>query len=500
MHAIFNPALGEIRKILVPPVSGLSLRFSATLEDCDEPVKIQLWSDIPIEGRSSGEWGEHDFVFSSSSRPHSALPVFSLDDCLNHDTTTLHSHLFIPLTPSQGDCSRTFSFTYRILHSSGRVEWLGGFGQNGSIRLELAEQLPVTLAAGWKFVKDRGHWENNERITSQPLEVARVCEPTDLSPFEFSYPSFFNTQGSPVLILTPRQSSKFLLFPVPTVLFAARSPARLCCDAQGVISASGTGSLLLLVCYSKEDAISAIRAVASHCSDPALSILPGPHPGFVTRMKNCSELVLIPALSPVSLVPFETSEFFAASGDCLGLFSPTLRVVRFVGRSETEVMLSSGCSAGHLLLLPGYQLGQPGWQIAFVTTVVKPPPSPPPMKSGTESFLALAFRPRPMSSIWSALRRHIQTLIARLWGLFFRNRTPEVQPIDERTPLLAERPALELHLDAGETRLVLHNRNPDSPLPRFAINGHELSVEAQKLRRGYFVAFETSGGNLEIFA
>ncbi|KAH8835440.1 hypothetical protein DL96DRAFT_1574228 [Flagelloscypha sp. PMI_526] len=109
MFISFIPALGETTEIVVP--SAAFLQFQATL----------------LAPLGQGEIAENKLILRA--------PVFS--------TST-----------------QVYNFTYRLVHASGEIEWLGEYGQNGSLILQKAI----------RYASNSGHLEYHED--------SRVIHPT----------------------------------------------------------------------------------------------------------------------------------------------------------------------------------------------------------------------------------------------------------------------------------------------------------------------------------
>lgn len=114
----FNPPLDQTTILNIPFHAG-HLTFIATVTNgqLDARSTIQIWSDIPDNSqpsvdRKQQEWSPRSFQF-----------------CQN----TSAAELSIPFPDFIHPSRSQFSFTYRILHPDGRIQWLGDFGKNGSL-------------------------------------------------------------------------------------------------------------------------------------------------------------------------------------------------------------------------------------------------------------------------------------------------------------------------------------------------------------------------------
>lgn len=88
---------------------------------------------------------------------------------------TLFVHLRVPLG---NYIDARFWFTYRLVHPSGEIQWLGEFGRNGELVIE--KGLPgVDLREGWNIAEDgtyRTHAFPGERVLGHLTDPeAWVC-------------------------------------------------------------------------------------------------------------------------------------------------------------------------------------------------------------------------------------------------------------------------------------------------------------------------------------
>lgn len=155
----FNPPLGETTILNVPSHPG-HLTFTATLTTglLDPRSTIQIWSDIPDNSqpsinREQQGWSPRSFQFQKNASVVS-LSIPFLD--------------FIHPSRSQ------FSFTYRILHPDGRVQWLGDYGKNGSLIVNRYDDRLV-LFGDWS-TNHLGHSFTPKSAIKCPLQVFRLSD------------------------------------------------------------------------------------------------------------------------------------------------------------------------------------------------------------------------------------------------------------------------------------------------------------------------------------
>ena len=154
MHLTFSPPLGETAHIVASRFSPqLSLLFSLQVHGKEElersGARVEVWSDIDPDDR----WVALPFVKAGN------------DD----GDDILYAHIRL------GDVTRSyFSFTYRMVYPSGKIRWLGAFGQDGHLMVDAspdAAALPgIESPASWSLNEDEKCWEINSpaSIISNP--------------------------------------------------------------------------------------------------------------------------------------------------------------------------------------------------------------------------------------------------------------------------------------------------------------------------------------------
>ncbi|KAJ3006525.1 hypothetical protein NUW54_g3902 [Trametes sanguinea] len=179
MRLTFSPALGEQTVLKVAPVASgrsatQSVLFKATFEDREaflnaqvNGVKVEVWSNIPVAGRSSGEWGAFEFGELRRETVPEGTPTFSVQDTVQEPEDDEDDSLYVHVRAAFHEhINGRFSFTYRLVFPSGEIEWLGEFGRNGELVIERG--LPgVDLREGWNISDDgtyRTHAFPGERV------------------------------------------------------------------------------------------------------------------------------------------------------------------------------------------------------------------------------------------------------------------------------------------------------------------------------------------------
>jgi hypothetical protein len=143
----FSPALSANEAIDVSAGQPTRLLFSASLQRTsplaasflsENPhATLQIWTDLPSYDDDDDD-ANNDSNDDHES-PESVWKDYNLvcdRDAGSHDANTpLTFHTEIPFFPHPSASRVQFSFTYRILYSSGQIQWLGQYGQNGVVRV-----------------------------------------------------------------------------------------------------------------------------------------------------------------------------------------------------------------------------------------------------------------------------------------------------------------------------------------------------------------------------
>ncbi|KAJ7169540.1 hypothetical protein C8R46DRAFT_1217228 [Mycena filopes] len=409
----FSPPLGETLNCRATRnhSSVIRLHFTASLSSAAEyaeqlgsgQVRLQVWSDIPGNGRQAGEWGETDFAPSSTPlNEEEEEYTFSLlypdaestERARDTTTTTLAAGFSVPVSDSHGQQQQRFSFTYRMLFPSGETKWLGQYGQNGTLVLELDSQYtqPVLLGKEWvsSSTGDQSSYrrDSGDGTEVQGLEVAKLSQPED-------YVSYFVGENS------PRNSPLLILVPVhpviahPTLLFAATSSGSLSLT-HGSITMSGTPSLSFTACDagSLVEAIPAFESTArviAH-SPEHLILASAPDDEKAAVQVTITAVPTVPARRALqAAVPLRTLASLLPGTEFFAFWPPQPRA-RFFSPSgdnaEKMVHITTGPAGGQFVLAAAHAVA-PGW-VGVVTAPTQansnsnpnnkaaPLPTPPP--------------------------------------------------------------------------------------------------------------------------
>jgi len=413
MPIAFTPALPDTLHVAVPVDSPTRnsatavLNFMATLDVADydelqrDGGRIQLWSNIPFGCAigSPGDWASCDFeeaMTSGSSVGDSTTEVF-LGDARKGDVESppdkrdLTLHLCVPTSNGES----RFSFTYRIVYPSGEIRWLGEFGQNGTLVVAQMDADPVfMLPEGW-VPGDGGYVWKGVGGDGQALSVVMgLTKPAEYAVWTINGDS---ARKSPLAFFVPRLGPRSVYIP-PTYVLCASSGAAVLVLSEGIIAASGIGSLLLKPLPSRKADLSALATnILAHCSPERVHVATlgedaehlvitskGTHPtqGFIvpTTLHRHTRLV-VPLHTLCALLPSRMTPFT--------LFSPQNRTVHFFTGSSTEVGFTSDVGGGPFVLSPVIDLKAGEWQVSILSpytaaqasendfgNLPTPPPSP----------------------------------------------------------------------------------------------------------------------------
>ncbi|KAH9922000.1 uncharacterized protein BXZ73DRAFT_79797 [Epithele typhae] len=250
MQLTFCPALGQTTAVKVAVVSKdgcagqtPTLVFRAAFDSPKsrqqakaDGTRVELWSDIPFEGRARGEWGA--IAFGPWARPEGS-EVGTLSATSRSGQRTPSAKPTAKKTPSIS----AYSCRFKSGSPSGRVHWLGEFGGNGVVVFERGLS-GVTFGEGWQQSDaDIHHVETvGERV------VAQLNTPTDWTRWTWTSNKFpaqtMNTETSvgSAVVLSPKSYKRGVSVPEPLVI-AASCPASVSISPDGTISVDAAGSL-----------------------------------------------------------------------------------------------------------------------------------------------------------------------------------------------------------------------------------------------------------------
>ncbi|KAI0757267.1 hypothetical protein C8Q80DRAFT_1091140 [Daedaleopsis nitida] len=416
----FSPALGRLSTLKITPFPHDQsdgdheevIEFKATFNSHElyvkaqsEGIRVEVWTNIPFDGRPRGEWGALPLapVESVQDRGQEVLTRTqsppSEERQAMRDEHAMHLSLRTPL-----QVGSRFQFTYRLVYPSGHVQWLNDDSGDGILQVE--QGLP-----GISLVKECEMQNGRYRVNFCPSSgvLARVEHPDDWTIWVWnpsSYPARF-TGTEPTLaralMLSPRSSSRHhqdVFLPKPLVLLAhASSSLRLSPD--GTVSShhlDGPGQVTLGILERSRDLLDQIMSICNGhllAWDTTFVVLASRHAHAVQPF----HVLVLPIVPGTSSVPLSVLQPVAAQmmSDGLALYSPQQRKARLLntcGLQESGNLLCS-CSGDEFIVAPIHisRSNDKEWLVAFLApckeVAVKleasspsellptPPPSPP---------------------------------------------------------------------------------------------------------------------------
>ncbi|KAG7450223.1 uncharacterized protein BT62DRAFT_498270 [Guyanagaster necrorhizus] len=387
MNFRFTPNLGQSVHI---PISHLhtttaELCFSATVDDSDyeqlqrDKGKVQLWSDLPVNGRNAGDWGETAFQECIAIQDDELSLGFDEDNSDKHVLS-----LVVPI-PYAAHIHRQFSFTYRIVYPSGDVKWLGSFGDNGSFVLEetKSDERVDLLGEYWSRNDEGVHVWNTGSSIMESVLIAKAFHPNHWNVWAVGADSWvsFLFQAYVSLMLCVRLLSEpqnaCLLFLVPvihgspillpqTLVLSACQDTSIAFTPTGNITASGSNSVHL-VCFDRyaSNVADFIERAFAHCSLTKCQFLStsDQHAVIASPLDQCPVIAdIVPLCTSIlkSHISIEWSKFTSLTAEFpLSLFLPGTSRVLFYDSADQRpesVRFLVPPSGGQFMMTPVYTL------------------------------------------------------------------------------------------------------------------------------------------------
>lgn len=279
----FNPPLGETISFTSPSVlphrQATPLLFTAQLSTFDysqivtDGGHLELWSDIPSEGKYDGTWAESKFLEGErSNEPLSGAYILSLRISPRTSDNEQVQNLYLPITlpPLGENGTQRFSFTYRIVYSSGTTTWLGAFGQNGSLLLITPEPRSlrgIILPDTWSLDFRRQAYVLDIEDGNHSLEVMKLENPADFRIWALGRDRYVCSHYFLLYALVITDFQRRLItdlidasvvffvpnipgyFPAlyPSYVLTTSSNANISVSMDGAVNVSGSGNLMLQV-------------------------------------------------------------------------------------------------------------------------------------------------------------------------------------------------------------------------------------------------------------
>ncbi|KAI0724284.1 hypothetical protein C8T65DRAFT_626020 [Cerioporus squamosus] len=244
----FSPALGSTTTLEVPPVPSharvhpLDVYFEATFDSLDsylkarsEGARVELWTNLPIEGRSAGDWNAAAFELDPNQS----------DDAAMEESGTSGPHIaYLRLRALlHNHVASRFDFTYRVVYPSGRVQWLGEHGNNGVVTVKQG-LAGIDLTGGWDVGTDGAYHLDSSLVEDA---VGRVLQVADWAVWAWDasgVPRRVEDGGgatSNAFILLPRNIHRGTSPPRP-VAFVGNKSTRLHLSSDGTLSVPSPGA------------------------------------------------------------------------------------------------------------------------------------------------------------------------------------------------------------------------------------------------------------------
>ncbi|KAJ3797828.1 hypothetical protein GGU11DRAFT_45798 [Lentinula aff. detonsa] len=380
MAISFIPAIDEVVRIALPEWhttgSTVELRFSAVLGDeefqqyKEHGMKVQVWSDISLGGKNEGEWGEIDLhevpsVLGSSNDSQAKISL-GLDDRVDKPENLLSVICSVPFARSSH-----YSFTYRVVYSSGEIKWLGQFGRNGTVHIDATSKNTSGIVFEEGLVEKTAPfvWSTRGKQV-EDLLIAEVAHPEDWSIWAVGKNSLFKgpAASASLVFLVPRFRSYARYCP-KTIILTASPAISISVSAFGRVQVTGSGSLLLHTFDPDQgstesffDRIFAhtgpsldcrllgvfgdVVALASTSATPSghAILVPLNSSGFVSQ-------IVIPSASLASILSAEMADYTIFSEA-----RPSVQFVSSVTLESGSVQFSVPPSGGHFILTPLYSI------------------------------------------------------------------------------------------------------------------------------------------------
>lgn len=235
MRVSFTPALGQTTVVPVADdAEEVQLLFRASFDSEEdrahakqERIRVEVWSDIPVEGRAPGEWGALAFEHSSedASRGSDTFSLLPRSDVPSQGEAAAKTHgaLHLKLTARLPYVRAQFSYTYRLVFPSGEIRWLGEYGRNGSLVLERRDPR-FNLRKGWTTENEGLHLWHAE-TPADDVEVAELSRDFDWFCWAVGGEGRIlphalgdNPVNSSTLFLTPRPKTDSIICPSSVIL------------------------------------------------------------------------------------------------------------------------------------------------------------------------------------------------------------------------------------------------------------------------------------------
>ena len=435
MELTFTPALTEQTIIPAPSNGTVKVQFKATFVTRtaferirDENVSVEMWTNLP-SGDSGNEWHALRFSYPADTlaeHDEHSSKVLSLVAPVSSQAPDRDRTMLLDLELRDVRPGSTFSFTYRLAYPSGATEWLGSYGQNGSLAIqERDERLEVAAAKERELLVADPREET--RLATVNRELKWVCWSFGANGYVANFlclqsmlrararwPTASNdlavSQAKAVLLIPSKGARPSSVVMPEPLLFGVTSPdASLRIDSDGQVFAKNESSVF----WSSLNTDNAAIVLAHALPETSRVVNLSPDGAFAMIVTRAINDALPVALSFVPLTAaneltrsvmlgiedLQAALPVAQTSDVV-LVDPSTQAFCFIdSHSPQDVSVRVGAAGGQILLSPLHALTEvdsEAWKLAVLSPTVSvsvetrtisnssspalptPPPSPPP--------------------------------------------------------------------------------------------------------------------------
>jgi hypothetical protein len=158
MALTFSPALRTTTALPVAHGGHGNFRFSASFSSRreyqktrEEGTRLEIWTNLPVGSYDGRKWHALAFAYPEvTTTGADDSKVINLATSESEQRSDGDTTVILDLTLKNARPGAVYSFTYRLVRASGKVEWLGAYGQNGDLVLE-EKDVRLSLAHGSRY-------------------------------------------------------------------------------------------------------------------------------------------------------------------------------------------------------------------------------------------------------------------------------------------------------------------------------------------------------------
>ncbi|THH09872.1 hypothetical protein EW145_g1706 [Phellinidium pouzarii] len=406
MHISFFPSLGSRSSVPIsatesfnaePVRAAFTARLSAA--DYDEAfhlgARIEVWTNVPGNGRRSGEWGAIAFeeVHSAmESQPDEGMGAgTSAVLRLSADNGSVDEGLLSPAVPDYTcehvfravftlprTLGRTCAFTYRLVYPSG-ICWLGSDRNNGLLE----------FGAGNGFFEESGDWERHkeeniflhdqERSVEEDINVGWLnTQSWRWSGWALDESSVWSIadilhdadRKASLIYLIPSAIEDAILLPQPHLIRATSwlSPISISSQGKVTLHSSGQGTVEHRAhsLKSENDQRLLRSEIISSCPAPEIIKLKDNFYTILFSPNNVSDVSSTIYVQPLSIpaardihVPMHYLDVFAKNSPVVSLYNHGTHSALFIDRAHPpeDNLLRLGVAGGYFVISTVHELG-----------------------------------------------------------------------------------------------------------------------------------------------